>query len=407
MATRNNLRIAYLSGPSEAVNVYSEWSEKRQQNYFGTSYMKQFFDLCMEMNADAYIITTVPGEYSIYRKEGFIIENRPVPSRLYGALYHLAMVNWFVRIIPKLVSFKPHVVITTINQNHWFLLFYLRWFNIPIIPSFHSVLWPKFTPMRRSWRALWLLNQFFILRHVKAALVASKDIARQLRTLIDEKNTEIVEHLPTYPHSQFASIPSPFTVPRLPFTVFFAGRIETNKGVYDVLEIARRLNADRRGTFQFDICGIGSELENLRQRIETLNLQEVVRCHGHLDSKNLSAVLGASHAVIVPTTTAFEEGFNMVCAESILAGRPVVTSAVCPALAYVSDAAVEVQPDNVDQYRQALIQLADDAGFYNQKQAACAALQEQFYDPGNSWAEKLKAVLNSYVVKSTSSRDSG
>src|SRR4029079_1460187 len=135
MATRKNLRIAYLSGPSEAVNVYSEWSEKRVQNYFGTSYMKQFFDLCTEMNADAYIITTVPGEYSIFRKEGFIIENRPVPSRLHGALYHLAMVNWFVRIIPKLVSFKPHVLIATINQIHSFSLFYLRWLNIPIIPS--------------------------------------------------------------------------------------------------------------------------------------------------------------------------------------------------------------------------------------------------------------------------------
>jgi len=235
--------------------------------------------------------------------------------------------------------------------------------------------------------------------------VASKDIAQQLRTLIDEAQTEIVEHLPTYPVSQFASIPSPLTLSRQPFRVFFAGRIEINKGVYDIVEIARRLNADRSGAFRFDICGIGSELNNLRQRIDTLNLEEVVHCHGHLDAHKLSTVLGMSHAVIVPTTTAFEEGFNMVCAEAILAGRPVITSAVCPALAYVREAAVEVQPNNVDQYRQAIVQLADDRNFYNQKQAACAALQGQFYDRKNSWSEKLKAVLNRYILETASSRD--
>ena len=72
---------------------------------------------------------------------------------------------------------------------------------------------------------------------------------------------------------------TPLTLSRQPFRVFFAGRIEINKGVYDIVEIARRLSADRSGAFRFDICGIGSELNNLRQRIDTLNLEEVVHCH--------------------------------------------------------------------------------------------------------------------------------
>ena len=303
------------------------------------------------------------------------------------------MVNWFARLAPKLIRFKPDVLVATANQNHWFMLFYLRWLGVPIVPSFHTVLWPKFAPVRRSWRVLWELNRFFILRQVKAALVASKDIARQLQTLVGNAQIDIFEHLPTYPVSQFTSISPPNSVPRLPFRVFFAGRVETNKGVYDVLEIARRLNVDRPGQFQFDICGVGTELDNLRSEIVAANLQNVVRCHGHLDSQSLAAVLGASHAVIVPTTSAFEEGFNMVCAEAILAGRPVITSAVCPALAYVRAAAVEVQPNNVDQYRDAILRLSDDDKFYDMKQQECRPLQAQFYDRNNSWAEKLKAVL--------------
>ena len=103
---------------------------------------------------------------------------------------------------------------------------------------------------------------------MKAALVASKDIARQLRDLVGETGIDIAEHLPTYSPSQFASIPSPGTVSRPPFRVFFAGRIEANKGIYDIVEIARRLNAERPGMFQFDICGDGGELDALRRLVE-------------------------------------------------------------------------------------------------------------------------------------------
>ena len=398
MPNSKKLRIAYLSGPSDAVSIYSEWSERRKQGYFGTNYMKLFFQLCANLNAEAYIITTLPGEYSFWRKDGFSIENRPLAPQRMGLSYHFAMVKWFARLAPKLLQFKPDVLIATANQTHWFLLFYLRWFGIPILPSFHSLLWAKFAPVRRSWRILWQLNRFLILRHVKVALVASKDIAEQLRSLIGTTELEIVEHLPSYPTSQFASIPSPNSVPRPPFRVFFAGRIETNKGVYIIVELARRLNAERHGMVEFDICGEGGELNNLRQRVDDLKLKDVVRCHGYLDASKLSAVLAASHAVIVPTTSELEEGFNMVCAEAILANRPVITSAVCPALAYIREAAVEVQPDNIDEYQRAIISLSDNAEFYKQRQEACAALQKQFYDPKNSWIEKVAMLLNAQIL---------
>ena len=399
MHANDKLRIAYLSGPSEAENVFREWSENRVQNYFGTNYMKQFFQVCRELNADAYVITTVSSKYSVWHHDGLTIENRPLPSHLSGLMYHLAMVGWFARLAPTLVRFNPDALIATANQNYWFLLFYLRWFGIPIIPSFHCVLWPKYAPVRRSWRVLLELNRLFILRHVKAALAASRDITQQLCTLVSKDDTEIEEHLPSYSESQFASIPSPRTIPRPPFRIFFAGRIEANKGIYDLVMIARRLNANRPRIFAFDICGDGDELNALRQLVMKSNLQDIVFCHGYLDSQHLSVVLGSSHAVIVPTTSRFEEGFNMVCAEAILAGRPVITSPVCPALEYIRAAAVEVPPDNIEEYCKAILKLYDDDEFYKQKQEACATLQGQFYDPKNSWAEKLKMLLKGHILK--------
>ena len=56
----------------------------------------------------------------------------------------------------------------------------------------------------------------------------------------------------------------PTSAPGRPFTVLFAGRTEANKGIFDLVEICRSLEAERPGDFQFDICGEGSGLESLR-----------------------------------------------------------------------------------------------------------------------------------------------
>ena len=67
----------------------------------------------------------------------------------------------------------------------------MAWHTDPSVISLR--LSPQFAPVRRSWRALLALNRIFILRHVKAALVASKDIARQLRDLVGETGIDIAD----------------------------------------------------------------------------------------------------------------------------------------------------------------------------------------------------------------------
>ena len=96
MSTLNKPRIAYLSGPSEAVSVYLEWSENQKQNYFGTNYMKQFFQVCRDLSAEAYVITTVAREYSILAQGWF--DNREPPATLSFERSYVSSCNgWVVR----------------------------------------------------------------------------------------------------------------------------------------------------------------------------------------------------------------------------------------------------------------------------------------------------------------------
>ncbi len=95
----------------------------------------------------------------------------------------------------------------------------------------------------------------------------------------------------------------------------------------------------------------------------------------------------------------------MTCSEAILAGRPLVTSKVCPALDYLRDASIEAKPDDAASYRDAIVSLSDDPELYARKQGACAGLQQQFYDRDNSWYAAMRTALEKYALVGPKSVD--
>jgi glycogen synthase len=392
-------KIAFISGPANAREIYREWSQGAQQAYFGTDYMKQFLQVASDVGARSHVVTWYADKRETFRLGDFTFDNRPIPTS-FGLLYYLQQLVWNVRVLFKLAAFGPDVLLLTGNQNFWWLLSPIRLRRPKIIVSYHSVLWPKFAPVSCAWRLMVKLNGWLMLKHARAILVTSADIRRQVEQVLGNwvEQVEILDHLPTYSREQFTGIETPAPDSKRPFRVIFMGRIVRNKGVYDVVAIARRLRETRKGEFSFDVCGDGEDLAPLLREIERLGLQEVLVCHGFCDAPKLRNLLGASHAVIVSTRSDFEAGFEMTCAEAILAGRPLVTSAVCPALDYLRDASVEAEPDNADSYREAIVRLSDDPELYSEKQGACAALQGQFYDRGNSWYTAMRRALEPFVA---------
>jgi glycosyltransferase involved in cell wall biosynthesis len=70
---------------------------------------------------------------------------------------------------------------------------------------------------------------------------------------------------PSFPAAAFAEIP-PARNFSAPFRVMFAGRIEQNKGVFDILEIAEKLREKGR-PIEFTLCGDGGALEAVEKAI--------------------------------------------------------------------------------------------------------------------------------------------
>jgi glycogen(starch) synthase len=388
------LRIFYAAGPGDVLGTYRHWKEGHDDpSQVAMTYSGQFYDVVRELDAEALVVgsSTIPGSL---RDGRFRIEHRPAPFRNCGGFrYHLGQTLASLRLLWQAWRFKADVMVVC-ESGHWFPFRLSALVGIKIIPSLHSVIWARGQRPSLARRLVNALNRRFFLDNVLGIMTASRETGRQVDQLTRGRHQPIYEFLPTYRRQQFFGLPTPSPGDR-PFRVFYAGRIERDKGVFDLLEIARRFDREGRTEIEFDLCGDGSALADLRAAVAEAGpaVAARFRCHGHCNRTTMRRMFAASHVVIVPTQGILIEGFNQVVVEGVLSGRPVITSKACPALEYVTAAAVEVGVDDVRGYGDAILHLCDDPVYYQVKRAACQAAQDQFYDEGRGWAMTLKRVL--------------
>ncbi len=337
-------RILYALGPGDAVRAYYEWREGR------------------EFTAETSITF----------------------------LHYAASILWTA------LRYRPDAVIIDSGTTHWFLLAPLRIARIPVIASLHNVLWaPGFPPSRSARRLLlWLAGWFW--RHIaQATICVSPECERQVHAIAGKPRGRVFQYRAQYRRSLFDSVaPRPPHELR-PFRVLFVGRVEANKGVFDLLAMADRLNALLPRQFEWHICGHGTVSTELARQVHARGLDDVVFLLGKLDQGALRNEYGWAHLVVVPTRSDIGEGFSMAAAEAVLAQRPVVSSKVTAAIDVLGDAFVVAQPDDVESYVAAIRRLAEDRAEYDRRAAACMAAQQQFLDPENGLRVALARAIAS------------
>jgi glycogen synthase len=387
------LHILYAVGPENAIEAY--WCQGEDApSQVSVFFSSQFYEVCQALDAKGYVIAPSQKKEFLKNKR-FIIERRPIPlsHASSGILYHLRQIWNGLWLLADAICFQADAIIVDSGTTHWFVLSLFHWLGIKVIPSLHCVLWCKYLPLRLGERIAFELSRNLFSSQCFAILAVSRDITQQIYQLTKDEHPPIFEFFPTYRPAYFADITEPDVQNSNVFRVLFAGRIEVNKGVFDLLEIAKYFSSIGRKNFIFDICGEGSALEALRLAVREAGINDSFICHGYCSKLEMKQMFRKAHAVIVPTRKEFIEGFNRVVSESILSGRPVVTSSVCPAAFYVRDAVIEVPPNDIKAYGNALLELCDNRQLYEQKRLACLRLQEQFYDINKSWGVNLKNIL--------------
>jgi glycosyltransferase involved in cell wall biosynthesis len=390
--TRSPFRIFYAAGPGDVIGTYRHSAAGRDDpSQVAVTYSAQFFDLCRSTGAAGYVMSSHPRR-DVVTDGAFRVEHRPIAfSKGPAPLYHLGQIWSGVRMVASVVRFRADAAVVS-GGTHWFLLALLPLLGVRVIPTLHCVLWRKSRRPRGLNRLFHRLNAAFFRRAPVAILSLSRDITAQLDELTGGGHPEVIPFLPSYRRGAVDPAGDPPAPP--PFRVLFAGRIERNKGVFDLLQVAERFAAAGRTDVEFDLCGDGSALAELRRAAGASAAAPRFRCHGHLDRRRMREMYASAHAVVAPTTSAFIEGFNKVVAEAVLAGRPVITSSVCPALEYVRGAVVEVPPDDVAAYGDAILSLAGDPFRWRMLREGCGEVGEQFYDVERSWGAALAQALH-------------
>lgn len=391
-------RMFYAAGPGNVIRAHQH-REKGQQDpsQMSLTFSGQFADFCDSIDAEAYIVSYF-AKPEVYHAGRFKIEHCPKAfANASGAKYHLSETLYGLNLFAKALRFRADVAVIDSGTTHEFVLLLFSLAGIEVVPVLHNTRWPRgFKPKSPVQRLISKLDSILFRWGARAVIGVSPECIRQVTDMIGSSRTDfLIEMRGRYIRNYFANIPPP-SYTKQPFEVLYCGRITHNKGVYDLLAFAQRINEMKPGLVKWTVCGDGPELSNLRQLSKTMGLEAVVTFLGFTRPSDLQHILAQTHASVVPTRGEFAEGMALSAVESVLAGRPCVTSQVVPALEVLRPACIEAKTNDVESYVEAIIQLATSPDLYRRLCNSCAGLASPFYD--KDWG--FEAALQRAIFRS-------
>lgn len=394
VASRPALRVLYAAGPGDVIGTYEHWRAGRDDpSSVALTYSGQFYSAARALGAEAYIIAQRP-DGRVVHDRAFTIENRATPFQEAGGIrYHLGQFWYGLRLWVTAMRFGADAAIVSAG-THWFALAPLALSGVKVIPTLHCALWPAgYRPSGKLHRAIQWLDGLFWRKLAHATICVSPECERQVREIARAKPLRGPVHQVRAQYHRGTLDTIPKAVHGKPLRVMYAGRVERNKGVFDLLDVIERLEKSRPGAFTVEFCGTGGAEAALRDEIERRDLGHVARAMGRLESPEMQDAFARAHVVVVPTTSDFAEGLNKVAVEAALAGRPVITSRLANATDVLGRGVIEVPPGDLNAYQAALERLADDPAAYAEAQNACARSQPMFYDRSRGWEAAVRRIL--------------
>lgn len=362
-------------------------------NEVAETYSGLFFQNCINLGYSGFVIAS-HNRCETVSDGQIVVEHFPKPAwGCKGLSFHLADIFYWLRTIRRIIRSNSAVAIVA-DMNHWWLLSTLKLVGIKVIPTLHCAFWPKgFRPRGAKDRVIQALNGWFW-RHIPVATICiSPECQSQVETIAGKRLDGIViQARAKYDPGCFSAFTPPVW-PNHPFRLLFAGRIEANKGVFDLVSVMHKLTVDHGLGVCLEVCGDGSAFAALAERVRHLELESVMKLHGKLGKSSMLEAFQRCHVVVVPTTADFAEGLNKVVVEGVLAGRPVVASSVVHTNEVFPYSVIEVQPGDIDQMVACIVRLATDEAYYNVVRSHCHAESAPFYDEAQSWGAAVKRAI--------------
>lgn len=211
-------------------------------------------------------------------------------------------------------------------------------FNKKFILHAHGGLW-HIIP---SWPFIWRKYAESFLTHCDLIIVTSSEEKKlitdqfhdKVRVIKINNSVELPEEL------EITSKSNASTDKKL---VLFASRFIETKGILDLIDAAYKLN---NGKYLFQIYGGGPLFETVKEKINTLNIEDYVKLMGEVSLNELLQIYGTGDLYVFPSY--HFEGFPMAIFYAIIAGLPIISTKVRPVPDFLNepDNCLWVEPKN-------------------------------------------------------------
>ena len=383
--------VLYCEGPGDIVASYASWKRGiDHSSETSLTYSGQFFEFCRLESLTFHAVSYCTRAETVV-DEMSTVSNLPRRSvRIPKVGYELTVFLYALRLLMLALRERPATIYIVSGVTDWAYLPLLWLSGAKIMPILHNALWPEgFRPSGLGARLRHAVYRFVWQHCIWHTLAVSAACGRQVTAIAGPVPVTLFKA--SFPAASFQEIPAPKDHASKPFRVMFAGRIEENKGVFDILSMAEKLP-----DIEFTVCGDGYALDEVRRRAGGN-----VTITGRLKRAELMARYLEAHIVIVPTRSTFTEGFPMVVAEAILLLRPVVTSPVVHASDVLAGALLLARTDDARSYAEAIRKIQMDEQLYLHLVANARSVRPSILDDSTAFLAALRSTATGRLTAPT------
>lgn len=387
LGPREPLRISYIPGPGNLKSTYCFWRQGEfDPNTPSIAYSTQFFELGQRLNADLQVIMrgAKPMSAETHGNATFTrVAMRPMPSFI---SYWREMINLALKCRSELKSFNPHIVIV-VGNFFWGAFPLLRVNKARLVLTAHTTCWPMGVKKRSLRMRIENLIRRFGLAFVHSSINISPECARQVKGLSPRAMPARIAYPQQIRRAKQAEAKAEACGAQNQ-NIVYLGRIEENKGVFDLLAAFKNIQANHNNA-RLLIAGSGGCNEKLAMRIEADFADRSVEHLGRLDAAGIHELLQRAYALVCPTRTSFCEGNAAVCYEAGTHGVPVIASSVVPAREQLAPGTLVFKANSVSDLTTALDKILSDSSFRNELSAKIKNSGVIVFDRSASWGSQL------------------
>jgi glycogen(starch) synthase len=386
------MKVFAALGPGDIVGAHRrQITNQSVESETSIIYSGQLLEYCRNRNIEVLALSQNDRTDALI-DGGIQVENRPIfLGNSNGITFHISRVLRGLYLAYRAKRFGADFALINSGSAHYFSLSSFALLGIPVAVDFHNTLWPTGFPetgiLKRIIRKLDALH----FRWFSAGTIGvSEECGRQVLEIAGSE-VPFFDYKCQFRPTEFLQASSRLPMEDGVFRVAFVGRLEGNKGAFDLISIAEIV---KMHPVKMEVCGGGPALAELQKEVQDRGLGEVITIHGPLIRSSLLDVYRNSDAVIIPTRSDFAEGMPKVCAEAALCNLPIITSRLSNAFDSLAPAIIEAKPNDPESYAAAILTLVADPDRYNDMKAACAVLTRPFLDRSSSLAAAFDRLLS-------------